>query len=448
MPATILVTSDLHLSDGNRRWEPWGEAQQAAFEALLAAARPGGALADTTVELVLNGDTFDFLLAQPSLGARTATDVNVAHAKWAAIVAAHERWFVALHEFLRYPNHRVTFTVGNHDLELLYPSIRARVRSAINAPPGMVRFCLTRAYQPVPDVVIEHGCQYDPWNAIPLVWDRVPLLSTAAQLERSDQRSAPVGPMQLPWGSRYFYHVFLPIKERLPYSDALVPALSITRQIALLSLLAPDLLLEATTRTRDLLTAPSEPLPAIPDDKRRDPLTLFSLALLTMQATLHEIFGAAATDTTQTQALEFEVVQLHHALEQERETALQIILGPHLHSNPQAPAATQTLLIGLPVTHLALIGHTHVEGRWARSQNQALLDTGTWSTRYAAPTVDEWNATLMAWFADPLTEPYPGRDASRFTMAWIRSDSPVRSVAELVAWQDGTFAIVPDNVLA
>ncbi len=445
---TILVVSDLHLSDGDRVWENWRYPQQKAFEALLEAVSPDGELADDGVELIINGDCFDFLLASPGLGKSMTTDVNVAHAKWVAIAGAHERWFAALRAFLRYPTHRVTFLAGNHDLELFYPSIRARLRSAINAAPGMVRFCLTRAYQPVPDVIVEHGCQYDPWNTIPNVWDRVPLLSTPAQLETSDGRGVPVGPLQLPWGSRYFYHAFLPLKRRFPYLDMMMPLLSPVRYLALLSLLAPDLLLVTTERTRDLLADPGEPLASLTPEQRGDPATVFTASLLALQGVGNEILGALSTGAPVIETLTDEIAQMHEALQGDRVTALQTILGPHPQHNPIVETATSMLLAQLPATHYAIVGHTHFEGRWAYSPAQALLDTGTWCTRYAGPRPKELTAALEAWLADPQSMPYPGRDATRFTVAWLRTDPHIRTVGELIAWQGNTFVPVPDNALA
>ena len=451
MPKTMLVVSDLHLADGDAVLDGWGRRQQEAFVALLNAAQPGGKLADETVELVINGDCFDFLLAQPSLEARLTTDVTMAHAKWAAIATAHEPFFAALHDFLRSPTHRVTFTIGNHDLELLFPSIRARVRFAINAAPGMVRFCLTRAYQPVADVIIEHGCQYDPWNIIPAVWDAKPPISTPMQLETGDGRGSPVGPMTLPWGSRYFYHAFLPTKQRFPYIDMLMPPLDSLRQGALLSLLAPDLLAEAMRHSQDLVANPGEPFPTLSDADDVAPTQLFSMALGSMQQVMSEVLSASGGWNPQAaQALGLESARLYAALELERSTALATIVAPQPieYADGKTLPPTSALLHDAPTTRYAIVGHTHLEGRWTLSTDQVLLDTGTWLPRLAAPEVAAWDSAFAEWFAHPLMTPYAGDDATRFTVAWVRSEQGIRSVVELIAWDGDGFIPVSDRALA
>ena len=201
--ATYLIFSDLHVSGGGAA-DPWNARRQKAFEEITNAALPGQNFADDSVELIFNGDTFDFLNTPPSLINHSAADVSSAHEKWSAIAAAHEPWFQALRAFTSIPGRKITFLIGNHDLELWYPSIRARIRSAIHAAPGLVQFCLTQSYQPRTDLVIEHGCQQDIFNHIPIIWEPTTEPSGPDHLEHNDMRTAPVGDIKLPWGSRYY----------------------------------------------------------------------------------------------------------------------------------------------------------------------------------------------------------------------------------------------------
>lgn len=446
MAATALVISDLHLTDGNPLLENWGETQQAAFEALLAATQPGGELASATVELVINGDCFDFLLAKPHLGLRDQTEITVAHAKWAGIAAAHVPWFSALRDFLRTPGRRVTFLTGNHDLELCFPSIRARIRSAIDGPPGTVRFCLTRAYLPWPDVTIDHGCQFDPWNYIPHLWDTAPAASTPNQLESHDAQGVAIGPATLPWGSRYFYRVFLPSKERLPYLDAMIPALSFLRQCALLCLLAPEQVIAGAAALQSLMRAPSPALRTLVMGEDRQPTTLFLGLVMATQQLVQEIFGeAAGADATATREAEDLLAALQLT---NRDAALQA-----LFTQAEASAVNTggvTLAGGLqalradPQTQLLILGHTHEEGRWTLPTGQALLNCGAWFPRLIAPHPDEWTPTLAEWVEHPIAA-YPGRDGARFTIAWLRHEAGAATVGELIAWHGNTFTAVPDD---
>ncbi len=66
MPKIKLVISDLHLADGHPIFEGFGDLQQSALEGLLNAASSGGSLGDDEdVELIINGDCFEFLFMQP-----------------------------------------------------------------------------------------------------------------------------------------------------------------------------------------------------------------------------------------------------------------------------------------------------------------------------------------------------------------------------------------------
>jgi UDP-2,3-diacylglucosamine pyrophosphatase LpxH len=437
MPTTVLVISDLHLGDGNGAWELWRDPQQASFASLLAATQPGGALADEQVELVINGDCFDFLLARPELGARLTTDVLVAHAKWAGIAAAHDAWFAQLQAFTQTPGHRVTFIIGNHDLELYYPSIRARVRRAIDGPPGTVRFCLTRAYQPLPDVIIEHGCQSDPWNAIPAIWDGKAPLSTPGQLETGDLFSAPVGPLALPWGARYFYRVLLPVKQHFAYFDMMYPDIGLPRQGAVLALLAPDLMRDVIERTAALLSDGESPsVPSVD----ASPQELFTASVATMQRAAADVYRgdpAPAPDI-----LLATIQSIYEALGRDPETALREIFTSW--ESTFVPPSPVDPIPEVPAK-LVVIGHTHAEGRWKLAPDRTLLNTGTWARRYALPTSSDWSPELRRWLADPLTGTYPGRDGTRLTVAWLRAEPDAALVGELIAWQPDGFVPAPDD---
>lgn len=447
MTTTILVMSDLHLVDGHPGFEEWGPAQQAAFTALLAATRPGRPLASASVELILNGDTFDFLLAQPHLGPAIQTDVSIAHAKWTGIAAAHEPWFGALRQFLAVPGRRLTFLIGNHDQELIFPSIRARVRSIINAAPGTVRFCLGRAYAPFPDVHIEHGCQFDAFNVLPGIWEHVAPPTTPRELETSDTRGQAIGPALLPWGSRYYTHVFLPIKERYPYLDRMSPDFSFLRQLALLSVLAPEAAHEAARHTADLVSDPREVLAAFATAEE-DPAALFSAALVSAAAVVRLVSGERV-EADDNQATISEIAELQQAVALPRLAAIEAIVtrsavNPHTIAQTHVMAAS--LGAGSHGPRLHVLGHTHAEGRWSLSNSGALLNTGTWVTRYAAPTTEEWFADLATWFIEQRQSGRMPRDASRFTAAWLRNDPEAATVGELIAWHDEDYIPVADDV--
>ena len=62
MPKIKLVISDLHLADGHPIFEGFGDSQQSALEGLLNAASNCGLFGNAEdVELIINGDCFEFL---------------------------------------------------------------------------------------------------------------------------------------------------------------------------------------------------------------------------------------------------------------------------------------------------------------------------------------------------------------------------------------------------
>ncbi len=438
MVANILVISDIHLVNGQADLELWGSAQQAAFEEMLDATRPGGALAADQVELICNGDTFDFLLTRPHLDAQITTDVTLAHAKWTGIAAAHEPWFAALRRFLEVPGRRLTFVIGNHDLELIYPSIRSRLRSAIRANPGTVRVCLARAYSPRPDVVVEHGCQYDPWNTIPAIWEKAASPATPAELEMSDPHGQAIGPALLPFGSRYMTHVFLPLRERFPYLDRMVPDLGATRQIALVSLLAPELAIGWVRLMLDLI-APSSSAPTFPTNQ--EPLALFDTALRAV-AGVTQAVGAQEDD-----AWLAEIAALRMALALPAPDALAAIITG-TQPRPQGadlPVVPHPAGSSDDTPHLVIVGHTHNEGRRTLPTGGVLMNTGTWMHRTVVPSPAEWYVDLAAWFREGRQSGRAPRDGTRFTAAWLRADPGAATVGELIAWEDHSFVIVPDE---
>src|SRR6266478_6144577 len=219
-----LIVSDLHVASGDRTLDSFGERQQAALEGLLTATGrgEGGPFgAADEVELIINGDCFDFLMVKPH-DTGGVMDAGLAVEKLGRMIAAHGPFFETLGRFVSQPGRRITFMTGNHDIELCFVEVHAGIVEAMGMQPGdgRVYFCPTPSYRPLPDVYIEHGHAYDFWNSdLSGFWDASGSVRTAhPQL------------MTLPIGSLYMQHVDLPILTRYPYLDRFEPSLSIVRQ--------------------------------------------------------------------------------------------------------------------------------------------------------------------------------------------------------------------------
>ncbi len=118
------------------------------------------------VDLVLNGDTFDFLkcpasLQHPTYYPRHITE-SVSCQKLDLMHQAHPLVFEALRTFATKQDKNLFFVRGNHDPDLAFPAVQKRLQELLGN--GNVHFPgLT--YQKH-DVHIEHGQQYDPMNKL------------------------------------------------------------------------------------------------------------------------------------------------------------------------------------------------------------------------------------------------------------------------------------------
>ena len=110
------------------------------------------------VDLILNGDTFDFLKC-PLKDGTYPLQVTEAMSleKLEQVLNAHPKVIRALAVFTKGKNHKLYFNFGNHDLDLAFPKVQNRLAKAI----GKVHFGLK--YEQF-GVHVEHGQQFDPLN--------------------------------------------------------------------------------------------------------------------------------------------------------------------------------------------------------------------------------------------------------------------------------------------
>lgn len=129
-----------------------------------------------SIELVLNGDIFDFdsvtsIPADPPFYVSRLERLRGLHPqeeksefKIEKILSDHRDWVNALRTFVG-RGHRVIFVIGNHDVELYFPRVQAKILEMLSLDPartGHVRFC-EWFYISNGDTLIEHGHQYDPY---------------------------------------------------------------------------------------------------------------------------------------------------------------------------------------------------------------------------------------------------------------------------------------------
>ena len=182
-----FVVSDMHLTEAHEPDEVrplWMAYKRRDFfidEEFAAFLDHVEQKADGPIELILNGDIFDFdsVMAVPSKDRHIewlerarglGSEEWKSQFKMRAIIDDHPRWFEALGAFVA-RGHKAVFVIGNHDVELYWPSVQRMICEALGAPYPLnigdedqgepVVFC-NWFYLSGGDTYVSHGHQYDP----------------------------------------------------------------------------------------------------------------------------------------------------------------------------------------------------------------------------------------------------------------------------------------------
>jgi UDP-2,3-diacylglucosamine pyrophosphatase LpxH len=173
------------------------------------------------VELVINGDSVDFLAEKdgaPPYWNPFTHDPQVACAKLQAGAERDHAFFEALREFLD-KGHRLTILLGNHDIELALPPVRQKLKEIIGVKSHHdYEFIGNGEAYIVADALIEHGNRYDSFNMV----DHDNLRQVCSLLSRR-QPVPEKYVFEPPAGSRMVSWVINDIKEEYKFIDLLKP---------------------------------------------------------------------------------------------------------------------------------------------------------------------------------------------------------------------------------
>ena len=149
-----------------------------------------GEYVDAEVEVILNGDIFECLaLVDPDDHDPTLITLAKSLAKIDRILEGHKEVFAALRTFAAGERRQVTFMVGNHDQELLWDEVQARLKERIHP---QIRVLI--------DAYLFDGVHPRAWKpARPL---QIAIRARKMFLTKGLQE--PV--MNLPWGSDFFHY--------------------------------------------------------------------------------------------------------------------------------------------------------------------------------------------------------------------------------------------------
>lgn len=216
----LVVLSDLHLSAGyDERTGTFDRNEDffydGAFARLLAYLRGRAEREGRRWRLVLLGDIFDFLQVElPGQQGPLDTGERVTIAKLSRIARGHPRFFAGLGEWVA-AGFGVDFVPGNHDIELIRPSLQKRFVELVAAAGGGERSAKLIRFHPwiyyVPGLVYaEHGHQYDDVNSFRTQL-RPFLDGTGQQID-------------VPLGSYFVAYLFNRIEKIDPFADNVKPA--------------------------------------------------------------------------------------------------------------------------------------------------------------------------------------------------------------------------------
>jgi UDP-2,3-diacylglucosamine pyrophosphatase LpxH len=151
-----LILSDLHMGSGDRLDDFDADAELVAFIYTYA-------LHEEPTELILAGDTFEFLQVRlPGLGEYEWSGA-AAEQRLQAILSAHAKAIGALRDFVARPGNLLTLLIGNHDFELHYDAAKRTLHEALGLQPEQRRLRFGISYEGG-GIYLEHGNQFDAWN--------------------------------------------------------------------------------------------------------------------------------------------------------------------------------------------------------------------------------------------------------------------------------------------
>jgi UDP-2,3-diacylglucosamine pyrophosphatase LpxH len=207
---TILIVSDLHLGAGETLAGQKNQLEDFHFDEKFADFLPWKVnQTPYLLELLILGDAFDFPQVLPEIGLtcddwRLGTTQEESRRRLEMIIQGHGIFFQALKDFLS-AGHTVRFLRGNHDIDLFWPDVQARLRREIGGGNNLI-FEDSHIYRYM-GLYCEHGNQYSVENAFSNPYRPVKTDSSGmTRLERC-------------WGTYFMDVVYNDIETRFPVID-------------------------------------------------------------------------------------------------------------------------------------------------------------------------------------------------------------------------------------
>ncbi|MCO5141638.1 MAG: hypothetical protein M9962_00950 [Oligoflexia bacterium] len=214
-----VITSDMHLSAGrfvdgiqNPHEDFFFDREFCEFLEYFSSGPYGE---HCEVELILNGDVFDFLNVPVQGDFLDIVTEETALEKLQAIFQGHHEVIAALQTFVSKPGKRILYNVGNHDMEFFFPAVKELFCKTIGGD-GWTKEKIwvnteTEFLDYPEGIQIHHGNQFE---AVHTTNYSKPFLE--------DNLPEPI--LYLPWGSVYVIKIINRLKWERDYIDKVKPA--------------------------------------------------------------------------------------------------------------------------------------------------------------------------------------------------------------------------------
>ena len=161
------------------------------------------------VDLVFNGDTFDFLKCPYIVNNATSYPRHITSeislAKLRLIYQAHTKVFEALKRFAAEKKNNIYFIIGNHDPDLVHPEVQESIQSLLESSENI----FFSFYYNEQGIHAEHGHQYDFLNKVN---------EERLFLNYKGQKI-----LNIPWVSFGLISKFMLLKEQYPMLERITP---------------------------------------------------------------------------------------------------------------------------------------------------------------------------------------------------------------------------------
>lgn len=211
-----IVLSDLHLGSGIFRSNGDKNARENFFfdRELIELINyfSSNKYENAPVELILNGDILDFFTVHYKNKYLFFISEKVSLYKLKKIIKGHKKVFKALADFLNKPNKKITYIIGNHDVDFFFKEVQnyfiQEIGKEINQE--KIKFIEDPFYEVEGKIQIHHGHQFEAMHNFNY---ENPFLI--------DKKGRKV--LNLPWGSLYVMNAVNRFKLQRDYLDKVAP---------------------------------------------------------------------------------------------------------------------------------------------------------------------------------------------------------------------------------